>query len=155
MLLFTHCLLISCTSYGTLFQTFGIVYGKTILIDAKLYIGIILGQQYTIGISAAGMIQQQTGTPQTLPSQYQASEAPVTQWQIHSTSDVSEFLRTMNKERMHLEQQLSREEETSIHKVVKEQVRLNEKFLASFVLTFIQIMILTGIFSRNKNEPKE
>ena len=57
-----------------------------------------------------------------------AGEAPVLQWQVQGTSDISEFLRRMNAERMHLEQQIGREEETAVHKLLKEQVRLtNDK----------------------------
>lgn len=52
-----------------------------------------------------------------------AGEAPATQWQVQGTSDVSEFLRKMNAERMHMEQQIGREEETAVHKLLKEQVR--------------------------------
>lgn len=51
-------------------------------------------------------------------------EAPGVHWQVQGTSDVSEFLRRMNAERMHLEQQVGRDEETAVHKLLKEQVRL-------------------------------
>jgi hypothetical protein len=86
---------------------------------------LISGQPFGVGIPTQGIVQQ-AGIGQTVSSQYQTSEAPAVQWQIHGTSDVSEFLHTMNKERMHLENQLGREEETTVHKVLKEQVRISQ-----------------------------
>lgn len=65
----------------------------------------------------------QPGASQTVVEVH-AGEAPGMQWQVQGTSDVSEFLRKMNAERMHLEQQMGREEETAVHKLLKEQVRL-------------------------------
>ena len=59
----------------------------------------------------------------------QSSDTPTMQWQIHGTSDVSDFLRTMNKERMHLEMELGREEETAVHRLIKEQVRFDRAHL--------------------------
>ena len=56
-----------------------------------------------------------------------AGEAPGVHWQVQGTSDVSEFLRRMNAERMHLEQQVGRDEETAVHKLLKEQVRLRNR----------------------------
>ena len=56
-----------------------------------------------------------------------AAEAPGVHWQVQGTSDVSEFLRRMNAERMHLEQQVGRDEETAVHKLLKEQVRLRNR----------------------------
>lgn len=56
-----------------------------------------------------------------------AGEAPSVHWQVQGTSDVSEFLRRMNAERMHLEQQVGRDEETAVHKLLKEQVRLRNR----------------------------
>lgn len=56
-----------------------------------------------------------------------AGEAPGVHWQVQGTSDVSEFLRRMNAERMHLEQQVGRDEETAVHKILKEQVRLRNR----------------------------
>lgn len=50
-------------------------------------------------------------------------EAGGLDWQVHGTSDVSELLRRMNAERMHLEQSLSREEDVAVHKLLKETVR--------------------------------
>ena len=65
--------------------------------------------------------QQAAGYPVV---EVHAGEAAGPQWQIQGTSDVSEFLRKMNAERMHLEQQTGREEETAVHKLLKEQVWL-------------------------------
>lgn len=65
--------------------------------------------------------QQPAGYPVV---EVHAGEAAGVQWQIKGTSDVSEFLRKTNAERMHLERQIGREEETAVHKLLKEQVRL-------------------------------
>ena len=80
-----------------------------------------------------------------------AGEAPGVQWQVQGTSDVSEFLRKMNAERMHLEQQVGREEETAVHKLLKEQVRLRNfsrtrRLLTGFHQKFFEI-IHSDIFS--------
>ena len=76
------------------------------------------------GVSSTTVIQQAAG--QTVVEVH-AGEAPSMQWQVQGTSDVSEFLRKMNAERMHLEQQIGREEETAVHKLLKEQVRLEDE----------------------------
>ena len=68
----------------------------------------------------------QAGAGQTAVEVH-AGEAPGMQWQVQGTSDVGEFLRKMNAERMHLEQQIGREEETAVHKLLKEQVRPRKK----------------------------
>lgn len=67
--------------------------------------------------------QQAAGYPVV---EVHAGEAAGVQWHIKGTSDVSEFLRKMNAERMHLEQQIGREEETAVHKLLKEQVSLKK-----------------------------
>ena len=51
-------------------------------------------------------------------------------WQVQGTSDVSEFLRRMNAERIHLEQGLQREEESETHKVLKTHVRLSKSIFS-------------------------
>lgn len=71
------------------------------------------------GTATAPFTQQAAGYPVV---EVHAGEAAGVQWQIKGTSDVSEFLRKMNAERMHLEQQIGREEETAVHKLLKEQV---------------------------------
>ena len=71
------------------------------------------------GTSTTTFTQQPAGYPVV---EVHAGEAAGPQWQIKGTSDVSEFLRKMNAERMHLEQQIGREEETAVHKLLKEQV---------------------------------
>ena len=73
------------------------------------------------GVSTTTVTQPAAG--QTVVEVH-AGEVPGMQWQVQGTSDVSEFLRKMNAERMHLEQQIGREEETAVHKLLKEQVRL-------------------------------
>ena len=81
------------------------------------------------GSSTTTVIQPTSGQTVT---EVHAGEAPGVQWQVQGTSDVSEFLRKMNAERMHLEQQIGREEETAVHKLLKEQVRLrNNKIIDS------------------------
>ena len=76
------------------------------------------------GTGATTTALTQPATGQTVVEVH-AGEAPGMQWQVQGTSDVSEFLRKMNAERMHLEQQIGREEETAVHKLLKEQVRLS------------------------------
>lgn len=49
-------------------------------------------------------------------------EAGAIGWQVQGTSDVSEFLRKMNAERIHLEQGLQRDEESETHKLLKTHV---------------------------------
>ena len=71
--------------------------------------------------STTTFTQQAAGYPVV---EVHAGEAAGSQWHIKGTSDVSEFLRKMNAERMHLEQQIGREEETAVHKLLKEQVML-------------------------------
>lgn len=79
--------------------------------------------------SATTFTQQAAGYPVV---EVHAGEAAGSQWHIKGTSDVSEFLRKMNAERMHLEQQIGREEETAVHKLLKEQVMLFEIRIFSF-----------------------
>lgn len=86
------------------------------------------GRPYTVvmpsqGGGTGGTLVQPVPEGQVVSVPLQSSDTPVVQWQIHGTSDVSEFLRTMNKERMHLERELGRDEETAVHRLVKEQVR--------------------------------
>lgn len=96
-----------------------------------LFVGFVSGTSITVpgpGMVVMGgdgttatttFTQQAAGLPVV---EVHAGEAAGVQWQIKGTSDVSEFLRKMNAERMHLEQQIGREEETAVHKLLKEQV---------------------------------
>ena len=100
-----------------------------------LIVGVISGASISIPSSSKMVIADGTGAAsstviqqpfsQTLVEVH-AGEAPSMQWQVQGTNDVSEFLRKMNAERMHLEQQLGREEETAVHKLLKEQVRVKD-----------------------------
>ena len=98
------------------------------------FVGIVSGTNITLpsssvvvmgggGPSVSTTTVTQPAAGQTVVEVH-AGEAPGMQWQVQGTSDVSEFLRKMNAERMHLEQQIGREEETAVHKLLKEQVRL-------------------------------
>lgn len=100
----------------------------TIFAETKCVCFFFTGRPYTVVIPAAGGGGMEGSVVHPMPEGHvvtvplQSSDSPVVQWQIHGTSDVSDFLRTMNKERMHLEQELGREEETSVHSLIKEQV---------------------------------
>lgn len=98
--------------------------------------GVVSGTNITLPGSGMLVVGGGTGLSTTTLSQAGASqtvvevhagEAPSMQWQVQGTSDVGEFLRKMNAERMHLEQQIGREEETAVYKLLKEQVRLKKK----------------------------
>ena len=82
---------------------------------------VVMGGDSTTATTA--FTQQAAGYPVV---EVHAGEAAAAQWHIKGTSDVSEFLRKMNAERMHLEQQIGREEETAVHKLLKEQVMLTQ-----------------------------
>lgn len=92
----------------------GVISGASISIPSSSKMVIADGT----GAASSTVIQQPFS--QTLVEVH-AGEAPSMQWQVQGTNDVSEFLRKMNAERMHLEQQLGREEETAVHKLLKEQ----------------------------------
>ena len=97
----------------------GVISGTTISIPSS---GMVVMAEGT-GAASSTVIQQATSQPLV---EVHAGEAPGMQWQVQGTNDVSEFLRKMNAERMHLEQQLGREEETAVHKLLKEQVRIED-----------------------------
>ena len=82
---------------------------------------VVMGSDSTTATTT--FTQQAAGYPVV---EVHAGEAAAAQWHIKGTSDVSEFLRKMNAERMHLEQQIGREEETAVHKLLKEQVMLEK-----------------------------
>lgn len=92
----------------------GVVSGTSITVPGPGM--IVMGGDSSTG--TANLTQQATGYPVV---EVHTGEAAGPQWQIQGTSDVSEFLRKMNAERMHLEQQTGREEETVVHKLLKEQ----------------------------------
>lgn len=103
-----------------------------------------LGRPYTVvmpGGGSGGTIVQPIPEGQVVTVPLQSSDSPVVQWQIHGTSDVSDFLRTMNKERMHLEQELGREEETAVHRLLKEQVMI-KTILLLFTMKLVMLMMV-------------
>ena len=115
------------------------------------FVGIVSGTNITLpsssvvvmgggGPSVSTTTVTQPAAGQTVVEVH-AGEAPGMQWQVQGTSDVSEFLRKMNAERMHLEQQIGREEETAVHKLLKEQVRLR-----NFNRTHISYAISSDVF---------
>lgn len=73
-----------------------------------------------VSVVGGGGVTQPGSSQMTV--QVHAGEAGGLEWQIHGTSDVSEFLRKTNAERMHLEQTLSREEDSAVHTLLKESV---------------------------------
>ena len=114
-----------------------------------LIIGVIPGASISIPGSSRMVIADGTGaasstviqqpSSQTLVEVH-AGEAPSMQWQVQGTNDVSEFLRKTNAERMHLEQQLGREEETAVHKLLKEQVRIEDNEETECCFGFVNIL---------------
>ena len=80
------------------------------------------------GVTVLGGSSFTQATTSPLVTEVHAGESGGVQWQIQGTSEVSEFLRKMNAERLHLEQTISRDEETDIHKLLKEQVRHNDNY---------------------------
>lgn len=76
------------------------------------------------GMTSGGIASGATILTQSAAAEIGAvkMEAGKHEWQVQSTSDVSEFLRKMNAERIHLEQGLQREEESETHKLLMTHV---------------------------------